>query len=57
MGCRCAECASVHAEFISHFGRWPEMSHVDAMDLKETRIKNEASWNRMVGRMVEERRR
>lgn len=48
--CRCAECAMIHSEFIGQFGRWPEMSHADALKLKQNRIDNEASWQRVFGR-------
>jgi hypothetical protein len=47
-GCRCDECREVHAEFIAHFGRWPNMTHADAMDLRATRERNLASWDRLL---------
>ena len=44
--CTCPECAEIHAEFIAHFGRFPEMTHDDAIALAERRISNEKSWER-----------
>jgi hypothetical protein len=45
--CRCSECADVHADFISHFGRWPTgQTHADGQALRARRLANEASWER-----------
>ena len=43
-GCHCNECEEIHSEFIMHFGRWPNMSHEDALELKHQREKNMRSW-------------
>ncbi len=43
-GCRCNECKGIHSEFIMHFDRWPNMSHEDALKLKEGREGNLRSW-------------
>lgn len=53
--CRCAECASIHAEFISQFGRWPHMSHEEGQALAQRRRENEASWDRMMADRPEPR--
>src|SRR6266545_490410 len=34
MGCQCEECAEIHAEFVRAFGRWPEMGHERAQEIK-----------------------
>jgi hypothetical protein len=44
--CTCSTCADIHAEFIAHFGRFPDMTHADALALRQRRIDNEASWER-----------
>lgn len=44
--CECAECADIHAEFIAQFGRFPAMTHDDALALRDRRISNEKSWER-----------
>lgn len=44
--CTCAQCAIIHAEFIEHFGRFPKMTHQEALELHGRRIANEESWNR-----------
>lgn len=46
--CRCSECADIHSEFISHFGRWPSMNHAEGQALKQRRIDNERSFDRMM---------
>lgn len=43
-GCHCASCAQIHAEFIAHFGRWPNMTHAEAEQLALRRVDNERSW-------------
>lgn len=48
--CTCSTCADIHAEFIAHFGRFPAMTHADALKLRDRRISNEASWDRMLDR-------
>jgi len=45
--CKCGECAAIHQDFISHFGRWPDMSHEDAQALKASRERCEASWRKV----------
>lgn len=50
-GCRCATCAGIHADFIATFGRWPTMSHDDALALQDRRDRAEASWDRMTAGM------
>jgi len=45
-GCRCAECAEAHSDFLAHFGRWPTMSHDDAAALVASRARSEARWAR-----------
>jgi hypothetical protein len=47
VGCRCSECADIHSEFISHTGKWPGMTHKEGQELKERRIDNERSWQRL----------
>ena len=47
--CRCDACAAIHAEFISQFGRWPDMSHAEGQRLRRNREANEASWRRAIG--------
>ncbi len=43
--CRCQECASIHEEFITHFGRWPlGWSHERGQHLARSRRENEASF-------------
>jgi len=42
--CRCDFCAQVHADFIAHFGKWPEQTHADAVAIQDRRNSNEASW-------------
>lgn len=46
--CRCAECAEIHAEFISQFGKWPNYDHAKGQELKRKREENEASWQRAI---------
>jgi uncharacterized protein (DUF924 family) len=45
--CRCATCAAIHQEFIARFGRWPDMTHAEALTLQRRREENEASWRRL----------
>ena len=42
--CRCNECAGIHAEFISHFSKWPSMTHEEGQELKRKREDNLRSW-------------
>lgn len=50
-GCRCGTCATIHAEFIDAFGKWPEgMSHEDGQAMQRQRDENEASWRRAEAR-------
>jgi hypothetical protein len=46
--CRCKECEGIHSEFIAQFGRWPSMTHTEALALRDRRISNEASWDRLM---------
>jgi len=46
-GCRCSECAEIHAEFIQEFDFWPSMTHAEGQELKERRADNERSWERV----------
>ena len=46
-GCRCAECANIHSEFIEVVGRWPSMTHDEGQELKERRLSNRRSWQRV----------
>ena len=39
----------IHAEFIAQFGRWPDMTHAEAVALAARREDNEASWRRALG--------
>jgi hypothetical protein len=48
--CRCSECREVHADFINAFGKWPDMSHAEAMDIKRRREENVRSWERAMRR-------
>ena len=53
--CQCNECGEIHSEFIMHFGRWPNMSHEDALNLKEQRDENLRSWEvamKMTGEQI-----
>ena len=45
--CRCAECATIHSEFISQFGKWPSMSHDEGQRIKRNRRDNLLSWDRI----------
>jgi len=47
-GCHCAECAIIHSDFITHFDKWPQMTHEEGQALQRSREENERSWNRMV---------
>lgn len=48
--CRCAECGDIHAEYIMQFGHWPNQTHEDGQKLKQRRLDNEASWDRIINR-------
>ena len=45
LNCQCAECAVIHADFITQFGKWPQMTHREGQELAERRRDNERSWN------------
>ena len=45
--CRCQECATIHADFIGQFGKWPNMTHAEGQRLADSRRDNLASWERL----------
>ena len=46
--CRCAWCEVIHWDFICTFGKWPAMTHGEALDLERQRARNEARWARLM---------
>ena len=52
--CRCLECRVIHNEFITQFGRWPNMTHEDGQELKARRESNERSWEEAIGEHIAE---
>lgn len=49
--CQCDECREVHADFIKAFGKWPDMSHAEAMDMRHHREENVRSWERAMSKL------
>lgn len=47
--CRCTECFTIHVEFISAFGKWPNKTHDESQAIKRRREDNEWSWRKVVG--------
>lgn len=49
VGCRCAECADIHFDFIAHAGRWPNKTHEEGQAMKAARDRREAKWAKVLG--------